>query len=150
MFKITSTNCAREVKLVKKTIIMVLGCVFAMQVYGFVCASDNTDSAGKNLGQSIEKMHQKHIDKMAKDLSLTPEQKDKIAVILKEAREKKKAEMNQMHTNRQAEMDAVDKKITEVLTPEQAQKYEKMRADRKAEMEKKKKKWKHQDNETGN
>ena len=58
--------------------------------------------------------------------------------------------MKQTHANRQAEKDAVDKKLTEVLTPEQAQKYEKMKADHKAEMEKKKKKWKHQDKETGN
>jgi len=36
-----------------------------------------------------------------------------------------------------AEMEATDKKITDILTPEQAQKFEKMKTDRKEKMEKK-------------
>jgi Spy/CpxP family protein refolding chaperone len=130
----------------KKTAAMLLGCIIALQVCGFVYASDDKECKKcekKCMGQNTEKMQAKHLDKLTKELNLTPEQKDKISAIMKESGEKKKAEMQKMRENAKAEMEAKDKSIDAVLTPEQAQKFENMQAERKAKMEKKMKKGHH-------
>jgi Spy/CpxP family protein refolding chaperone len=134
----------------KKLMTVLFGCMLAMQVYGFVYAMEGGEcckggSCMKDNGQSMEKMHEKHLNKMTKDLNLTPEQKDKISAIMKEKGEKRKAEMEKMHENSKTEMEATDKSIKEVLTPEQAQKYDKMKAERAEKMEKKMKKGHHQE-----
>ena len=127
----------------KRTTAMIFGCLLAMQVYGTVYATDGKECKqcdDKKMEKSMEKMQAKHLDKLAKELNLTPEQKDKISVIMKENGEKRKAEMQKMRENAKVEREAIDAKIKEVLTPEQAQKYDKMQADRKAKMEEKMKK----------
>lgn len=126
----------------RKQLLIALGCVIAMQVCCLVYAGDDKEcgKCDKKMEQAMEKKHQKHLDKMAKDLNLTADQKDKVAAIMKEAGESRKAEMKQARENAKAKMEATDKKIEAVLTPDQVQKFEKMKADRKAKMEKKMKK----------
>lgn len=130
----------------KRIVSMLIGCVLAMQVCGLVYAADDKECKPcdkKDMQQGVEKMQQKHLDKMAKELNLTPDQKQKISAIMKENGEKRKTEMDKKREEAKAEMEATDKKITDILTPEQAQKFEKMKTDRKEKMEKKMKKMHH-------
>ena len=126
----------------KKSLLIALGCIVAMQVYGLVYAKDDKECSkcDKKMEQCTVKKDKKHLDKMAKELNLTADQKDKVAAIMKETGENRKTEMQKMRENAKAEMEATDKKIEAVLTPDQVQKFEKMKADRKEKMDKKMKK----------
>ncbi len=120
----------------KKLATAVIASLFAMQICAVALADDK--AACEKCDQTkAEKMHAKRLDKLTKELSLTPDQKEKVSVILKESGEKNKAEMQKMKDSMKAMKEETDQKITAVLTPEQAQKYEKMKQDRKEKMKKK-------------
>jgi Spy/CpxP family protein refolding chaperone len=74
------------------------------------------------------------LDKMTKELNLTPEQKEKIEAIMKAKAEKNKAEMEKMRESMKAEMDATTAQIKEVLTPEQQVKFDKLQEEKKGKM----------------
>ncbi len=75
----------------------------------------------------------KRIERMDRNLNLTAEQKDKVAAIFKENDAKTKAAMDKAKKEMDAIRDAGHKKVKTVLTPEQAKKFDEM----KAEMQKK-------------
>jgi Spy/CpxP family protein refolding chaperone len=77
------------------------------------------------------------IDKMAEELNLTPEQKDKISAIMKDSDEQIKAQMQKARDNVKAIWDDSNQKIKGTLTPEQVQKFDKMEKERQEKMPKK-------------
>lgn len=94
-------------------------------------------SAFAGEGKRFEKGQEKRLDKMSQELNLTAEQKTKVSAIFKESTEKRKAEMQKIRELNKATREETDKKLQAVFTPDQLVKYEKMKAGRKAEMEKK-------------
>ena len=102
--------------------------VLALQVSLPVFAEGKGDPAKKQ---------EQRLEKMTKDLNLTPDQKEKVGAILKEQGEKNKADMQKCQDTMKANRDSLDQNIKSVLTPEQVTKFEKMQADRKAKMDKK-------------
>jgi len=109
-----------------------------MQVYGLSFAMD--DKMECKSDKKMMEEQAKHLEKMTKDLNLTPDQKSKVEVILKEKGDKMKAEMQKMQDDKKAIKDEADQKIKDILTPEQLQKFDKIQAEHKAKMEKKMKK----------
>ncbi|MCB4792113.1 MAG: hypothetical protein LHV68_09520 [Elusimicrobia bacterium] len=123
----------------RRLVAMVLACVFALQVYGLSYAMDCGEGC-KHCQKKVEKSMDKHLAKMTKELSLTPEQKEKVGAILKEKSDKIKAEMQKMCDAKKAIKDESYQKIKEVLTPEQVQKFDEMKQKREEKMKKKMKK----------
>lgn len=127
----------------KRMIAVMLACIFTVQVYGVCFAMDDKGEGmqgKKKMEQTMEKRQAKHVEKMTKELNLTPEQKTKLEAILKENGDNMKAEMEKMKETHKTMQEAKDQKIKEILTPEQAQKFDKMKEENKAKMEKKMKK----------
>lgn len=120
----------------KRIIAIFFMAIFAISasssVYAMHCKCNQED-----MGKCMEKHHDKMLDKMSKKLALTPEQKEKVAAVMKENGEKAKVEMQKMHEAMKAIQDEADKKIKELLTPEQIQKFDKMQEEQKAKSEKK-------------
>lgn len=87
----------------------------------------------KKMEQKKKNWQTKRLERMAKELSLTTEQKDKVAAIFKENDAKAKAVMDKAKEEMNAIRDTGDKQVKAVLTPEQVKKYDEM----KAEMQKK-------------
>lgn len=124
----------------KRILMFVVAGMLTIQTQGLVFAMDDVDMGGKkDIGQSMEKMQEKHLDKMTKDLDLTPEQREKVSAIMKENNEARKAEMQKRMEAAKAR-ESTDAKIKAVLTPDQIQKFDAMRAERKEKMGKKMKK----------
>ena len=119
----------------KRAISMLLAFVFAASVCSIAIADEGWGEKGK--GMSMEQMHKKHLDKMTKDLNLTPEQQTKMADIMKAKGEKMQAEKKKMEDAMKVIKDDYNNKVKSVLTPEQATKYDAMMAEKKAKMEKK-------------
>jgi Spy/CpxP family protein refolding chaperone len=108
----------------KKAVALAFAALLAVQMSGLALAGEKKDPA---------RWQEKRVEKMVKDLDLTAEQKDKIAAVMKESDEARKAEMEKMKALRQDE----EQKIKAVLTPEQAQKYDARQAKRKTKGHKK-------------
>lgn len=128
----------------KRAVSMLIAIVFAAQVGGPLFAGEQAgckccgkDGAQCRMEQRQGKMQEKRLERLTKELNLTPEQKDKVAAILKENGDKAKAEMQKTRETVNAMLQDTNKQIEAVLTPEQTQKFEKMQAERKAKMEKK-------------
>jgi Spy/CpxP family protein refolding chaperone len=115
----------------KKAVTLVCAGMLVIQVCGLAFAGDDKNPA---------KWQEKRVEKMAKKLDLTKEQKEKVAAIFKESGDKIQAETQKMQEAKKAIREDESQKIKAVLTPDQAQKYEKMQAERKEKMEKKEKK----------
>jgi Spy/CpxP family protein refolding chaperone len=115
----------------KKAVALVFAALFAVQLAGTAFAGDKKCQG---------KWQEKRVERLTKDLSLTAEQQGKITSIFKENDEKHKAEMEKMREAMKAEKAETDQKIQAILTPEQNQKFETMKAERQAKMEKMKEK----------
>ena len=122
----------------KRAISMLLAFVFAASVCSIAIADEGWGE--KDKGMSMEQRNKKHLDKMTKDLNLTPDQQTKVADIMKTTGEKMQAEKKKMEESMKAMKDDKVKQIKAVLTPDQATKYDAMMAENKAKMEKKKEK----------
>ena len=128
----------------RKKMMLVIGCLMAMQAFGVVYAANENMPMGDKPQMAekkpmdmdkMEKMKMKHLDKMTKDLTLSADQKDKVWAIMK-------ADMSDpemMKMSKKDMMAAEDTKIMAVLTPEQTEKYKKMQMEHKTAWEKKKK-----------
>lgn len=91
---------------------------------------------------SPEEMAKARVERLTKDLQLTPEQAAQVETLYKEqakAREKQREEMRnsgqrpdmeQMRASMEKERKAMDEKMSKILTPEQNEKYLKMQAER--------------------
>ncbi len=114
----------------KVSVVMMAG-VFALLVAGSAYAKEGKKGCPQcgmdNMEKSAEKWHEKRLDKMAKKLDLSTEQKDKISAIMKENGEKMKAEMEKMRESHKAMREENQKKMNEVLTPEQQKKFAEMK-----------------------
>lgn len=104
------------------------GLALAKEIQGECPGSPDTKREQKR-----EDWQAKRLDRMAKDLNLSVEQKDKIAAIFKENDAKAKVVMDKVKEDMDAIRATGDKQVKEVLTPEQVQKYDKI----KEEMQKK-------------
>jgi Spy/CpxP family protein refolding chaperone len=113
----------------KRIVAVLFAGVVVMQAAGLAFAGCPKDAG---------KQQEKRVEKMARRLDLSAEQKTKIAAILAASDEKMRAEMQKIREAAQAARAETEQQIKAVLTPEQAQKFEKQLADRKARMEKKK------------
>lgn len=82
----------------------------------------------KKVEQKKEDWQAKRLDRMAKELNLTAEQKEKIAAIFKENDIKVKTVMDKAKKDMNAIRDTNEKQIKAVLTPEQAKKHDEMKA----------------------
>ena len=96
--------------------------------------------------QDIQKHHEKIENKLADDLKLTDEQRNKAKELRKASREKIKPLIDEMKALRK-KMDEIRKEnmtaFEELLTPEQKETFEKIKAERKAKHEKMMKKHHH-------
>lgn len=96
--------------------------------------------------QDIQKHHEKMENKLADDLKLTDEQRNKAKELRKASREKIKPLIDEMKALRK-KMDEIRKEnmtaFEELLTPEQKETFEKIKAERKAKHEKMMKKHHH-------
>ncbi len=96
--------------------------------------------------QNIQKHHEKIENKLADDLKLTDEQRSKAKELRKASREKIKPLIDEMKALRK-KMDEIRKEnmtaFEELLTPEQKETFEKIKAERKAKHEKMMKKHHH-------
>ena len=88
----------------------------------------------KKMEQKREDRQTERLNRLAKDLNLTAEQKDKIGAIFKENETKAKAAMDKTREEMKTLRDAGEKKIKAVLTPEQAKKFEEMQAEMRKKM----------------
>jgi len=116
----------------KKAVAVVCAGILVVMACGLVSADQ---------GKEKSKWQEKRIEKMAKDLNLTADQKEKVSAIWKENGDKRDAEMQKNRDAMKAIKDDEDQQIKALLTPEQSQKYEKQQAERKEKMDKKMKKW---------
>lgn len=108
----------------KRTVAMLFAGLLLVQSSAFAA-----DAEQKELGGFQEK----RVEKLAKDLSLSPDQKQKVSAIFSQTANEIKAELAKIKSIK----DAADQKMKEALSPEQYQKYEKMKAERKSQMKKK-------------
>lgn len=115
----------------KHLVTMTLAAVIALQTWGVAFGMEGKQCATCGNG-SAGLMSDKRADRLAKELNLSPEQKEKVAAILKESGERRKAEMRKNRESMNTARDEADRKISMTLTPEQAQKFEKLRAEQKA------------------
>jgi Spy/CpxP family protein refolding chaperone len=99
-------------------------------------ASANKDAkkGGKGGRMSIEQQ----MEKMTKDLSLTDEQKPKVEAVLKDSAKKRQEifadtsmDRQQMREKMRPIMEEQNKKLKEILTPDQMEKYTKMQDEMK-------------------
>lgn len=86
---------------------------------------------GHGHGGDGPKNPEKHMEKMTENLGLSPEQRDKVKVLMDEHHARREAQRNAMHEEMRAS-------LAKVLTPEQMAKFDQMHADRKDKSESKK------------
>ena len=99
----------------KKSVSVICAGLFIVSLCGLMSASDMEYRAS---GQ------EKKLERLTKDLNLTQEQNEKVSVILKESSGKIAAERQRVYDTDKTIKTDTDKKVKEVLTPEQAKKYE--------------------------
>jgi Spy/CpxP family protein refolding chaperone len=89
------------------------------------------ETASKETVQKIEvkheQMHQKHLNKLAKELGLTTEQKQEISGLMKDSWSKIKDEMNRVREFEKNVRKEADAKIEQILTPDQVTKFRQLR-----------------------
>jgi len=123
------------VKKMKKLIPIALAGAIAMLIGAAAFADDM--GMGKMTEEKMMKKQTEKVEMMTKTLSLTPDQKDKVAAILKANGEQKKAMMMKMEADEKTMKEAQDTQIKAILTPDQQAKFDKMVADQKAKWQKK-------------
>ena len=118
--------------------------IMAVMLFAVNQASAQYSGPGGPRGprMSPEEMVKMRVDRMTKDLQLTPEQAAQVEALYKEqakAREKQREEMRnsgqrpdmeQMRAQMEKENKAMNEKMAKILTPEQNEKYQKMQAER--------------------
>ena len=104
----------------KKAVSVLCAGLLLVSVCGLVFAKDGKDKA---------KPRETRLEKLTKELGLTPEQKGKVSVILDETQAKVKEASAKSVDARKAIFDNESTKITPLLTPEQSKKYEAIRAE---------------------
>jgi len=119
----------------KKLIPIALAGAIAMLIGAAAFADDM--GMGKMTEEKMMKKQTEKVEMMTKTLSLTPDQKDKVAAILKANGEQKKAMMMKMEADEKTMKEAQDTQIKAILTPDQQAKFDKMVADQKAKWQKK-------------
>jgi len=124
----------------KRAVTMALACIFAVQVWGPVHAADD---AAKRAQQPDGKLQENLSDRLTRELNLTPEQKEQVVAILKDYREKAKAEREKMSASVKALREQADQKIVAILIPKQARKYEDLMPERRKKIEMQMKKPRH-------
>lgn len=107
-------------------------------VYADDMAAGKPEKAPMTMEEKMAKKQADHLDMMTKKLALTPDQTDKVGAILKANGEQKKAMMMKMEADEKTMKEAQDTQIKAILTPEQSAMYDKMMAEHKAKMDKKK------------
>jgi hypothetical protein len=126
----------------KKLLPMLLAGAMAVSVCGAMFADDmdynksNKDS-NTTMDQKMAKMQAKKLDKLTKDLALTPDQKSKVSDIMRSTGDQKKALITKMESDEKNLRDSEDAQIKAVLTADQQVKYDKMIMEHQAKMEKK-------------
>ncbi len=94
-------------------------------------AKKDAKKGGKRGFPSVEQQ----VERMAKDLSLTDEQKPKVKAVLEDVNKKRQelrgTPREEQREKRQAIMDEQNKKLKEILTPDQLEKYKKMQEEMK-------------------
>lgn len=95
---------------------------------------DSPGMPGQKMAQKKEDWQSKRLERMATDLNLTAEQKDKIAGIFKGNDVKIKAVMEKAKEELNAIRDTGEKQIKAILTPEQVKKFDEMKAERQKKM----------------
>lgn len=105
----------------KKAVSMLFAGLLIASSCGVVFAKDGKDK---------DKPRETRLEKLTSSLGLTPEQKGKVSVILEDTLAKIKETSAKSIDARKAIFDDESTKITPLLTPEQAKKYEAGRAER--------------------
>jgi len=95
---------------------------------GMKCES-NMDKQGK--GQ------EKRVNRLAKELKLTEDQKTKVAAIFKEDEPQMKVFMDKMMADMKVMRDASDQKVKSILTPDQAKQYDQIKEKHQKKMDEK-------------
>lgn len=118
----------------KKTTLMLLLCALALQLFAQFAIAQESPSPEKQ--EAIAKL-----EKMSAELQLTPQQKQKMLPIMMEEGKRMKAiksntslgGMQKMMQMKQVGTD-MDAKVQPILSPQQYQKYEQIRAQQREEM----------------
>lgn len=115
----------------KKYFWLLMACVM-LNVPAYIIAEpkDVDDSISQERVQKMEskreKSHKKRLERLEKELGLTPEQKEKISKILHDNWTKTKEEMKKMREVVKKIRQETDKQIEKLLTQEQVEKFRKM------------------------
>ena len=116
--------------------------VMAVMLFAVNQASAQYGGGPRGPRMSPEEMAKARVERMTKELQLTPEQAAQVEALYKEqakAREKQREEMRnggqrpdmeQMRASMEKERKAMDEKMAKILTPEQNEKYQKMQSER--------------------
>jgi Spy/CpxP family protein refolding chaperone len=96
-----------------------------LSLTGQVFAQGKADMQAKH-----KQFKQDRIERLTQELNLTPEQKDKISVIMDEKMAARKEDIKKMHEGQKG----IDNKIESVLTPEQKVKFAGMKSAQKDKM----------------
>ncbi len=114
----------------KKIILVLIASVFVLQLSGIAfCDEMKTEKKGPDFSQ---KWSDRKIDKLVKELKLTPEQRAKISELIKDTSEDITEITQKMTDKVKALQEKFEKKLKGIMTDEQAQKYEKAKAAKKA------------------
>ena len=111
----------------KKMTVLFLICLFCLS--GLVYAKPDCDEMGngpKPNKEMMKKMHQKHLNRLAKDLKLTDDQKAKIDQILKSGWDEMEAKKEKFKQEMKELREQKDVKIKELLNDEQKANFEKI------------------------
>jgi hypothetical protein len=126
----------------KKIIPMLLAGAMVMSVCGAMFADDmdyhkSAKDSNTTMDQKMAKMQADKLDKLTKELALTPDQKSKVSDILRATGDQKKAIVTKMEADVKDLRDSEDTQIKATLTADQQVKYDKMMMEHQAKMEKK-------------
>ena len=126
----------------KKLIPMLLAGAMVMSVSAAMFADDmdyskSNKESNMTMDQKMAKMQATRLDKLTKDLALTPDQKSKVSDIMRATGDQKKAIITKMEADEKDLRDSEDTQIKAVLTADQQVKYDKMMMEHQAKMEKK-------------
>jgi periplasmic protein CpxP/Spy len=111
---------------------LILAGLISLNLYG---APPSQKPEGKGKPGLEEKRHDR-LDRLAKKLNLSESQKEKIAAIFKEGDARIRSEMDRIRDKAREIREETDKKIDEVLTPEQRAKFAEMKKKLHDRMEK--------------
>jgi len=114
----------------KKLILVLISCAFIFQLSGVAyCADQKTEKKGSEFAQ---KWSDKKIDKLVKELKLSPEQREKISSLIKDTSEDITEITQKMSDKLKALQEKFEKKFKAVLSEEQAKMYDKAKEKKKA------------------